>query len=392
MTTVAVLVPPLHGHVNPALGTAAALARDGHRVVVHLPAEFRGAVGTAGAELAELPPAPEPGWARDLDRLARFASLPARLAEAARCVLPHVLDRLAADPPDVLAVDQLCVWGRLAAAVAGRPTVQLCTSYVPGPAWSPWAEPGFADLPDVPGAGAAWAAVDELAAVHGTPRLTQADLLAGAGTRSVVYVPRALHPAAAAYDDRHAFVGPALRPEPAGPADRALDDLDLAPGRPLVHVSMGTLFGDWSELGALCEAAFADGAWDVVLAAPGAAPTRRGAVRVRPSVPQLAVLRRASVAVTHAGMGSVLEALHAGVPLVAVPQVPEQAITARRLAALGAAVHLDRDGVDAASLRSAVEHVATDPGVRRAVARLRHAVLAAGGAPAAARAVLAAAT
>jgi MGT family glycosyltransferase len=388
VTAVAVLVPPLHGHVNPALGTAAELVRRGHRVDLHLPERFRAPVEAVGARLRPHAEPEPPGWARGLDRRARFASLPARLADAARAVLPQVLPALAADPPDVLVHDQLCVWGRLAAAVSDVPAVQLCTSYAAGPRWSPASEPAYADLPRVPGADAAWtAAVDELARRCGTPRITLADLLAGTAAATVVHVPRVLHPAAAAYDDRYRFVGAALRPAPAT-GDDPLAGLELERDRPLAYVSMGTLFADWPELGPLCDAAFADGRWQVVLASPGAAPERRGPVRVRPGVAQLAVLDRADVAVTHAGMGSVLEALHAGVPLVAVPQVPEQEITADRLVALGAAVRLERADVTPGALRDAVEHVAGDARVRRAVQRLRHAVRTAGGAPAAADVVL----
>jgi UDP:flavonoid glycosyltransferase YjiC (YdhE family) len=68
--------------------------------------------------------------------------------------------------------------------------------------------------------------------------------------------------------------------------------------------------------------------------------------------------------------------------------VPEQEITADRLVALGAAVRLERADVTPGALRDAVEHVAGDARVRRAVQRLRHAVRTAGGAPAAADAVL----
>ena len=201
-----------------------------------------------------------------------------------------------------------------------------------------------------------------------------------------------LHPAAATYGDRYTFVGPALprRTPPGRPDldDLQLNDLQLNDEQPLVYVSMGTLFADWPALTPLCEAAFADDRWQVVLSSPGAPAERRGSLRIRPHVPQLAVLDRATVAVTHAGMGTVCEALHAGAPLVVVPQVPEQEITAARLAALGAAIHLHRGEATPATLRDATDHAAHDGSVRHAVERLRHSVRSAGGAPAAARAVL----
>src|SRR5690606_4443087 len=59
------------------------------------------------------------------------------------------------------------------------------------------------------------------------------------------------------------------------------------------------------------------------------------------SVPQLDVLERASVFVTHGGMGSVMEALYFGVPMVVVPHNFEQGVTAKRVAELGLGVALD---------------------------------------------------
>jgi MGT family glycosyltransferase len=379
---VAIVVPPLYGHVNPALGTAAELVRRGHRVTMHLPERFGAAVRSTGAQLIPSPEPEMPGWARTLDHLARFAAMPALQADAARTVLPPVLAALAAEPPDVLAYDQLCVWGRLAAEVSPVPVVQLCTSYAPGRRWSPW--PGLSRIPE---ACTAWStAITELAGRFGTPPIEVSDLFRDTGAATVVFVPRVLQPEVDAYGDRFAFVGPALRPPlPSDIAELAALELDE---RPLVFVSMGTLFADLPGLRRLSEAAFADKWWQVVLAGPGERPARRGTVRVRPAVPQLGVLSQAAVAVTHGGMGSVLEALFYAVPLVVVPQMPEQEITANRLVELGVAVRLDRDELTPTRLRAAVDHVATNRRLRRAVQRMAHAVRAAGGAPAAASAVL----
>ena len=46
-------------------------------------------------------------------------------------------------------------------------------------------------------------------------------------------------------------------------------------------------------------------------------------------VPQLDILSQASVFITHAGMGGTGEAIYYGVPMIAIPQMEEQAITAR---------------------------------------------------------------
>jgi MGT family glycosyltransferase len=50
--------------------------------------------------------------------------------------------------------------------------------------------------------------------------------------------------------------------------------------------------------------------------------------------PQLEVLKRAEVFITHAGFNSVNEALYFGVPMLALPQVNDQHMVAKRLVSM----------------------------------------------------------
>jgi MGT family glycosyltransferase len=99
------------------------------------------------------------------------------------------------------------------------------------------------------------------------------------------------------------------------------------------------------------------------------------------------VLRHARAFVSHAGMGSTMEALYYGVPLVCVPQMLEQEINAGRVAELGLGVRLDPERLTAADLRAAVDAVSGDAGMRAALDRMREATRKAGGAAAAADAI-----
>lgn len=65
------------------------------------------------------------------------------------------------------------------------------------------------------------------------------------------------------------------------------------------------------------------------IGAAGPAPAN---AEVHRQVPQLAVLRRARVFVTHAGWGGTTEGLHFGVPMVAKPQMAEQRANAGPIA------------------------------------------------------------
>jgi MGT family glycosyltransferase len=98
-----------------------------------------------------------------------------------------------------------------------------------------------------------------------------------------------------------------------------------------------------------------------------------------PYVPQLEVLQRASVFVTHGGMNSTMESLYYGVPMVLVPQQIEQEKTAQRSAELGLGIALDPYNLTAEALRTAVEQVQQAPSFRANVQAMQQTVRAAGG-------------
>src|SRR6202042_1731300 len=58
--------------------------------------------------------------------------------------------------------------------------------------------------------------------------------------------------------------------------------------------------------------------------------------------PQLELVKRASLVITHAGLNTVLESLAEGVPLVALPQGNDQPGVAARIAARGAGLVIPR--------------------------------------------------
>jgi MGT family glycosyltransferase len=92
---------------------------------------------------------------------------------------------------------------------------------------------------------------------------------------------------------------------------------------------------------------------------------------VRPFVPQLAVLQRAALFITHGGINSVHEGLHYGVPLLVIPQQFEQLLNARSVTAQGAGLILDRKRVTAPGLREAVAQILTTPSYTERAADLQ---------------------
>lgn len=178
------------------------------------------------------------------------------------------------------------------------------------------------------------------------------DEFLGRPPRCVVLIPRVLQPHADRVDSRvYTFVGPCLDARP------HQGDWP-GPDRPLVLVSLGSAYTDAPQFFRDCATAFSGLGWLVVLAIgrhvdPAQLGTLPSGVEVHAWVPQLAVLRHASLFVTHAGMGGCSEGLFQGVPMIAVPQAVDQFTNAEMLAKAGVAVVLQKDRVDPSALRSA---------------------------------------
>ena len=142
--------------------------------------------------------------------------------------------------------------------------------------------------------------------------------------------------------------------------------LDHLAGRPTVLVSMGTVFHRTPGLHETILAALRDEPVNLLIALGfDQDPARLGPlpphVRVQPTLPQVALLPRCALLVSHGGFNSVKEALAEGVPLVIVPIAGDQPYCARRCQALGVGRVIGPAERNAAAIRTAVRTVLGDP-------------------------------
>lgn len=107
--------------------------------------------------------------------------------------------------------------------------------------------------------------------------------------------------------------------------------------------------------------------------APEEVPTRGSNVVVVQSAPHVQVLERASLLITHAGHGSALKGLAAGVPLVCMPMGRDQHDTAARVVYRGAGERLDARA-SPARIAAAVERVLATPRYAEAARRLQRGI------------------
>ena len=142
-------------------------------------------------------------------------------------------------------------------------------------------------------------------------------------------------------------------------------------GRPLIYASLGTLQNRILDHFVTIAEAVADLDAQLVISL-GSADQDPSALQARcpgrhimvPIAPQLALLQKASLVITHAGLNTTLESLAQGLPLVAIPITNDQPGVAARIQWLGVGVTVPPSRLTTETLRSALRTVLSDPGYR----------------------------
>jgi MGT family glycosyltransferase len=387
MTGIAFFNSPFHGHVNPTLPIAQELVARGVRVDYYLTERFRQAVAAVAAVFHPIAVSLAcNGTAGD--------TLSLRIAEESCRLVPDLLEDVRARQPDCIVYDAACLWGRLLAHILGVPAVAVYCSYAVNihvlrlgtrqlPASTPGSQGGspqaFLQM---------YQALEKLRTRYQLP--PPGNLFAQAEALNIVCVPKEFQPVSESFDGRFVFVGLPMRERHEEAVDFPFARLDA---RPLLYISLGTLVNDRLAFYRRCLAVFGDQPWQVVLSlgervtqeALGPLPSN---VIVRPYVPQLALLQRARVFLTHGGTNSVMEALTFAVPLVVVARTPEHTITGRQVAKLGLGLTIEEDEPPARALLDAVTTVGSDAGIQNNVERMASILQHAGGQRTAAEAIL----
>jgi UDP:flavonoid glycosyltransferase YjiC (YdhE family) len=177
------------------------------------------------------------------------------------------------------------------------------------------------------------------------------------------------------------FVGPILAP-PSTAFDPPPWWGELGQGRPVVHVTQGTL--DNADLGRLLRPAMAALAGDDVLVVattggPDPGPMRAGLpanVRLERFIPHDRLLPHVDVMITNGGYGGVQQALANGVPLVVAGNSEDKPEVAARVRWSGAGIDLRTGKPSPARIAQAVRRVLAVPSYRER-ARALHADIAA---------------
>ncbi len=366
MAWIVVLSVPAWGHVNAVLPIVAELVRRGHQVVAFNEAGFEPIFRSTGADFVAYPADSirHDDFARSLadGDLVRWMYLIFRVTPG---LIDFVVGALRDERPDVVVFDGVALWAEMSANKLHLPSVSISTTFVfevfrDLDSRSEWFGYMRSVATHLSGFAAHWMRMMMRTLVGMPWRLP---LVPRQGTHTVVLTSRDVHPPSPFFDNpRFSFVGCSVDSATRGETF----DFSRLDGGPLLYVSLGTLHTGRSGFFGHCIEAFADFPGQVLMS------VGRGSDRsvyagapanfiIEQAVPQLDVLQRTSVFLTHAGLNSMHEALWFGVPMVALPQTFEQLRNAQSMERMGAGVALSDEVYDRpvrpAAMRAAVDSV-----------------------------------
>ncbi len=366
MATVTFYNLPAHGHINPTLPLVAELSGRGEQVIYYATDAFRHKIEKTGATFRGY------GDKYAFDPTANLGGpfgLMARSIEVTEAMLPALLEQARADRPDYLLVDSICVWGNYMRQLIGCPAVSVCSTFgvnskvMSALSRSRGPKPPLREtLVGIPLVARYFAVARRIDRRFGTRRPGFTGFFTNRQALNLVFTSPGFQAHVDSFDSSYRFVGPAIT-ERHETVDFPLDALGP---EPIIYISLGTIFNDVASFYRACFAAFADSGRTVVMSigrnvderALGTPPPN---FLVRRYVPQLEILRRAALFVTHGGMNSVNEALLYGVPMIVVPQVGDQYLVGNRVRELGAGLTVPRSDATPARLRELAVRVLAEP-------------------------------
>jgi MGT family glycosyltransferase len=349
------------------------LIKRGHRVTFPTNEHFARSVREAGAEAIEFefqmmrfPKAlRQYPWCDSSSFWRMYASTFCPLTIGAAVAMVAELEEFyARNPPNVFVHEWFNLAGRILAKQLGRPAVQMSTNFAhhnsivreDGVCTTPQPMLEFSPV------------LDTFMSMFGFEEKGQ---MWHVEPLNIFLIPKEFQYDVSLFDNRFKFVGATFsqRPSPTSWKNGAKK------GEPLLLISEASTTVDDSFL-KLCIEAFAESQYHVVFSKGSNSP--EGSSKLLPNNFQVnretfnrEILPFSDVALCQGGMGTTLEFLYHGVPVVAVPSTPFNAEVAYRMAELGVGLSVPGRGVTPVVLKNAVDTAWMDKALRSRARRMQ---------------------
>ncbi|MDO4536302.1 MAG: glycosyltransferase [Clostridium perfringens] len=215
------------------------------------------------------------------------------------------------------------------------------------------------------------------------------ELLMGSKSNlTIVFTSKYYQPNGESFDETYKFVGPSI-------FDRhELEDFKIEnpKNKKLVYISLGTIANTNVEFYKNCLEALGSREDLKVIMSIGKKTDIKDLGKLPENfdvynyVPQLEVLKKVDLFITHGGMNSSSEGLYNNVPLIVVPQFGDQPVVAKRVEELGAGIPL-MDDISVEAIGNAVNKILSDDSYKENAKKIGESLRACGGYKKAAEAI-----
>jgi zeaxanthin glucosyltransferase len=390
------------GHLNPLIALSQELKKRGHRVTFFERAKIEDRIRSAGLEFVPIralsrgkqsPPGDDrPNVGLDITTL-RFNL--DRVAREVEHYLAETPGALAKAGVDTLLINEIALTGPTVAQLLGLPYFLISTSVPHSFGWkgSSWLT-GYRYSSSAVSWLQGWLLEVSALRVRGPIRRVLNRFRRGAGFGStreiaddypclahIAQLPEFLDLPQKQRVGNFYYTGPWLGSNAREKADFPWDRLD---GRPIAYVTMGTTRNVQPKILRMIAEACHDLDVQLVISLgnrfdPEQFSDLPGRPLVMKFAPQLGLLKRAAIAITHGGPNTSFEALMEGKPMVAIPLAYDQPAIAARLKRLKVAEVLPVMRLSTWQIRRAVAKVLRDPQYREAAERVGSAMRSAQG-------------
>ncbi|MBQ2284872.1 MAG: glucosyltransferase [Clostridia bacterium] len=349
---------PAHGHTNPTLGVVKELVSQGHQVWYYSYNIMREKIESAGATFIscdeydteqKLSP-------KDTARIGKDLAFSTKiLVDTTLALDEKVCKDMAELKPDCIVADSMALWGKAVALKLNIPFICSTTTFA------------FNQHSAKIMKQSTWDLIKMLFSIpktqkqvkrlkdKGYPVKNILDIIGSDdNTHTIVYTSPEFQPYSETFSDKYEFVGPSVH--------CTTDEIEKTKDK-LIYISMGTVNNDLMPFYRECICTFKDTDYQVIMSVGNLVSVEEFKelpenISVFQYVDQIAVLKKADVFVSHAGMNSVNESLYFEVPIVTLPQTAEQTGVANRVIELGAGIKPDK--TDGISILNTVNKILND--------------------------------
>jgi MGT family glycosyltransferase len=334
------LTIPAFGHINPMLPIITELVKQGHKVTVYNNSEFEKIIRETGAEF-RLPPinieTPDLKEFKDNFKIAEKG------LEVTKIAVPSMIKIFEKERPDCIIHDSLTPWGKIISQYLKIPAVSLVPSMAINLSVifkSKINKEAFLEI--IGGYKRFFGIYQQFKKIYkqyGLKTPLVFDIFSNKEKLNIVFTSRSVQIDGSSFKSDYKFVGPSIYKR----KDPLLRKDLFNKKEKIIYISLGTIFNDDLNFYKICFEVFKNSnvmvfmsiGNDIKKSDLGKIPDN---FYVEKYLPQLQILEKADLFLTHSGMNSINESLYHGVPMIIFPQQLEQKANAYQIEELGAGI------------------------------------------------------